>query len=181
MEMTNIIRINKEVTLTSNGTHTNGNCKPVLAIEVQKVFNSYTDVAEYFGTTVAVISNVLNGRQKAIRMYERDENGKRIRYIGKCHLVLACDAATAMDAVLDVGRKAIEELHKANKRIAEFEQKAAMWDALQAEQDTARKAEEERRQVIAKATEKRDKCYDNYIDAMEQYEQAERELAKLTK
>ena len=151
---TSTLRIRNEANLTSYGTHRHHACKPVIAVDIQKTFNSVLDAAEYFGVCPDSIINVLKGRQTALRMYERDENGNRIRFIGTCRLTYAAHAETAMDAVMKCGRKSQEELSKANARIAELERKAKMWDAYEAEQEKKHKEEEAHAMALDKANKK---------------------------
>lgn len=118
---TTTIRIRHEANLTSNGKHHHGCCKPVIAIDIQKTFNSVSDAAEYFGVNINSVILVLKGKQKAIRMYERDENGNRTRFIGTCRLSYAAHAETAIDELMNCGRKYKENLHKANENISNLQ------------------------------------------------------------
>lgn len=174
---TTTLRIRHEATLTSNGTHHHGCCKPIIAVDIPKTFNSLTDAAEYFGVSIQQISDVLNGRHKTIGLYERDENGNKIRLICRTRFTLAAHAETVMDTVMENSRKAKEELDKANARIAELEAKAAKWDAYEAHQKTITNAKEkiERRKAIERRKQ------EEYQLAIARRQEAENELAELTK
>ena len=130
MKTNNTVRISKDAYLTSNGNHFHGSCKPVIAIEINKVFNSELDAAEYFGVHRTQISAVLRGIQKTIGLYERDENGNRIRKICMCHLKFASDATSAMEMIMENGRKTNEELSKAKERLAVDSKKASAFDNI---------------------------------------------------
>lgn len=153
--MKTTITIQNKATINNTiGHHCNGNSKPIIAIDIHKTFTSCLDAAEYFGCGHAPIYKVLNGHQPYIRMYERDENGKRIRFLGTCRLSYAKQAEESVDALLENGRNMQNELDKANKKLAEQEAEMAEFRAWKAEQERARKAEENRQQAIAKAKEK---------------------------
>ena len=145
---------NKATINNSIGHRTNGNCKPIIAIDIHKTFNSQLDAAEYFKCDNRVISAALKRNNPSIRMYERDENGKRIRFLGTCRLSYAKQAEESVDALLDSGRNMQNELDKANKKLAEQEAEMAEFRAWKAEQERIRKAAEDREKAIAKAKEK---------------------------
>lgn len=130
MKTNNTVRISNDAYLTSNGNHFHGSCKPVIAIEINKVFNSELDAAEYFGVHHNQISAVLRGDRKTIGLWERDENGNRIRKICMCHLKFASDATSAMEMVMENGRKTNEELSKAKERLAADSKKANAYDNI---------------------------------------------------
>lgn len=181
MMSTTTLRIRNNATLTSNGTLHCHRCKPVIAIEISKTFNSVTDTAEYFGVSANTVCKVLKGKQKSLRMYDHDENGNRTRFVGTCRLTYAAHLETAMDAVMESGRKA-------NERIAELERKAALWDAYKAEQDAIIKAKEEYEKAVIKAKEKverrkaiEQRKQEEYQLAIARRQEAERELNELLK
>lgn len=179
------INISREANLTSNGTHEHWNCRPVIIPELHMVFNSRLDVVEKLGVARQTVIDTLKGRRNTCPIWENDENGNR-RKVGYCHLYEASDYESAMEMIMECGRKDSEELSKANARLDELERKAALWDAYQAEQEAARKAEEELQAAIAKAKVKRERrehirnnAYQKYLMAEERLAEAERELAEL--
>lgn len=181
------INISREANLISNGTHEHWNCRPVIIPELHEVFNSRLDVAERLGVSVHTVIDTLKGRRNTCPIWEKDENGNR-RKVGYCHLYEASDYESAMEMVMECGRKDSEELSRANARLAEMERKAALWDAYQAEQEAARKAEEEHQRAIVKAKAKLEhrericgNAYNAYLIAEKRRSEAERELAELTK
>lgn len=127
---TNTIRISRESYLTSNGTHTHSNCRPVIIPELQMVINSRLDVAEKLGVSYNTVINTLQGKRNTCPIWEKDENGNR-RKVGYCHLYEASDYESAMEMVMECGRKANDELSKANARLAETEKKASTCDSIQ--------------------------------------------------
>ena len=136
------------------GHHCNGNAKPIIAIDIHKTFNSGLDAAAYFGCDANYLYSALKKPNPSIRMYERDENGKRIRFLGTCRLSYAKQAEESVDALLETGRNMQDELDKANKKLAEQEAEMAEFRAWKAEKERIRKAEEARQNAIAKAKEK---------------------------
>ena len=130
MKTNNTVRISNDAYLTSNGNHFHACCKPVIAIEINKVFNSELDAAEYFGVHQNQISAVLRGVQKTLGLWERDENGNKIRKICMCHLKFASDATSAMEMVMECGRKTNEELSKAKEQLAVDSKKANAYDNI---------------------------------------------------
>lgn len=160
---TTTLRIRHEANLTSYGTHHNGNCKPIIAVELHRTFNSLTDAADFFGVEPQYIWQVLNGKLNTIGLWERDENGNRIRLICRCRLTYASHFESAVDKLMDCGRKATEQLNKANERIEslkkyneELNEELTEYRAWKAEQEAKRKAEEERIKAEAKAKEERE-------------------------
>lgn len=132
-------------------------CKVVWCTDNGNRWNSATECAKEMGVSITAIHNALNGKYNTCK-------GLHFSYA---------------ENVTETQSKMAQRINTMTSNLSELERKAALWDAYQREQETARKAEEKRQQAIAKATEKRDKRYNKYILAMEQYEQAERELAKL--
>lgn len=192
---TTTLRIRNEGNLTSNGTHHHKNCKPIIAIELHKTFNSITDTAEFFGVCISHISDVLNGRLKTIGLYERDENGNKIRLICRCRLTYAAHMESTVDKLMECGREATDKLNKANERIetlkkynAELNAELAEYRAWKAEQEVIRKAKEEHEIAITKAKEKverrkniEQRKQEEYQLAIARRQEAERELSELLK
>lgn len=148
--MSTITIQNKATINNCIGSHHNGNCKSIIAIDIHKTFNSGLDAATYFGCHAHQIYSALKKPTPSIRMYERDENGNRIRFIGTCRLAYAAHATESIDALMDHGRTVMNELDKANKKLAEQEAEMAEFRAWKAEQEAKRKAEEVRQQKLAK-------------------------------
>lgn len=153
--MKTTITIQNKATINNTiGHRTNGNCKPIIAIDVHETFNSGLDAANYFGCDSSVIYQALKRKHPRIRMYEHDENGNKTRFIGTCRLSYAKQAEESVDALLDSGRNMQNELDKANQKLAEQEAEMAEFRAWKAEQERIRKAAEDREKAIAKAKEK---------------------------
>lgn len=149
MMTNNTLRIRREATLTSNGTRHHGNCKPIICIELQRTFNSLTDAAEFFGTTNSRVWETLNGVTSTIGLWERDENGKRIRRLGFCHLEYANNIEAVADKLMTNGRMMRDDLNKANEEIEhlknynvllseELEKKSVECNAQLSEKDNLR-------------------------------------------
>lgn len=192
---TTTLHIRHEANLTSNGTHHHGNCKPIIAIDIHKTFNSVTDTAKYFGVCNEQISAVLSGKYKTIGLYERDENGNKIRLICRCRLTYAAHMESAIDNLMACGREATEKLNKANERIeslkqynADLNEELAEYRAWKAEQEAKRKAKEEHEKAIVDATNKVEYCkrleqhkQEEYQIAIARRQEAERKLEELMK
>ena len=149
MMTNNTLRIRHEANLTSYGTRSNGNCEPVVCIELQKTFNSLADTAEFFGVDYQRIWGVLNGKHQTIGLWERDENGKRIRRICYCHLEYARHIESVTDKLMTNGRMMRDDLNKANEEIEhlknyntllseELEKKSVECNAQLSERDNMR-------------------------------------------
>lgn len=177
MNNTTTLCIRNKATLTSHGTRHNGCCKPVIAVDLDMTFNSESDLAEYCGVTIHAVSGALNKKQKTIGVYELDENGKRIRRIGKTRVKFANEGEEILDTIMQNSRNAKAELSKANKRIEELERKAALWDEYEAKQEAKRKAIEkvERRKQIEQRKQ------EEYQLSIARRQEAEKELAELMK
>ena len=125
--MTSNINIRHEMNLAAYGTHRNGNCEPVVCIELQKTFSSIKDAAEFFSVHPNRIWGALNGFTETVGLWERDENGKKIRKICKCHFKYARDMEEAADALMAHGRQMMvdnavlkkenSDLQKANENL----------------------------------------------------------------
>lgn len=149
---TTTMRIRHEANLTSYGTHHNGNCKPIIAVDLHKTFNSLLDAAEFFGVDAQRIWSVLNvNPTHTIGLWERDENGNKIRRICKCRLTYASHMESTVDALMACGRESTEKLNKANERIAELETKNKELEAELAELRAWKMAREMRDEAMRKA------------------------------
>ena len=121
-------------------------------------------------------------------MYERDENGNKVRSLGYCRIVRATQAEESVDTLMDHGRAQRDELDKANKKLAEYEAEMAEFRAWKAERERIRKAEEEHQNAIAKAKEKvarRERMAKRkeaeHLHALNRLADAQRELDELLK
>ena len=132
--MTNII-INEKATISAKGKIRNRNAKPIICLETGEVFTSMADAAEKLGVTPANVSGHITGRYKVCK--------------GR-HFCLLSEANNHLDQMTANIRYMYE-------RNAELERKAAAYDALMAEQEAKRKAEEEHQAAIEKATAKLEK------------------------
>ena len=142
-----------------------------LTEEKPRLYPGAVDFSKEKGIPLSSVYAALNGMTRTChgRVISYDENvadtqSKMVEQIGTLRNKLSAREKKDADA---------------EKKIDELKKKAALWDAYQAEQEAARKAEEKHQQAIAKATEKRDRLYNKYILAMELYEEAERELSAL--
>lgn len=123
------IIINEKATIKANGNLYSGHCKPIICIETGDVYTSVTDAAEAFGTCVSNMCACLTGKTCTVR-------GKHFCYVSK--------ANESLDAI-------VARLRETSK----MEEKAKMWDAMIAEQEAARKAEEKRLEEARKEEERR--------------------------
>lgn len=123
------IIISEKATISANGNLSTGNCKPVICIDTGDVYTSVTDAAEAIGSSASNMCVHLAGKTRTIK-------GKRFCYLSK--------ANESLDSIVTRLRKA-----------SEMEAKAKMWDALMAEQEAVRKAEEKRIEEERKAEERR--------------------------
>ena len=139
---TTTLRLRHEANITSYGTHHNGNCKPIIAVDLHKMFNSVTDAAEFFGVDPQRISNVLNDEgNHRIGLWERDENGNRIRRICMVRLTYAAHYESSMNAMMECGRESTLKLLKANQRIEFLEAENAQLRKEMAERQAQHDAE----------------------------------------
>jgi myosin heavy subunit len=192
----NTVCVRDEMTITSYGNHTNGNCKKILAVELQKVFNSLTDAADFFGVDVQRIWNILNGYSNhRIGYWERDENGNKIRRICMVRLTYLAHFESSVDALMECGRESTEKLNKANETIGklqneneelrnELHQANAVIYGLRNENEELRKeneriAELERKAALWDAYEKHQEAKRKAIEDIENYKRLEQEAIAL--
>ena len=129
-----------------NRIPTNGNRKSVRDITNNIRYGSFTEAAMAKGVAIASVSYAVN-------------KGKMCK---GCRLVLESELYKNSDLLCEEIAKANAREAKANERakaklakMHELEAKAAAYDRLMAEQEAARKAEEERLETERKAEEKR--------------------------
>lgn len=107
------INIQKCSNVTVVGHHNHKNCKPVYCIDTGEMYASAIDAAAANGVTHPSMSNALTGKNKTC-------NGKRFCYISKI-------------------MEHLEEITEANRIRAE---KVAAYDAIIAEQNAKKEAQE---------------------------------------
>ena len=166
------ININNRSTINANGELCSAHCKPIICIDTGNVYTSVTDAADAVDCSLSNMINHLKGKLKTCK---------------GMHFCYLADATENLDAIVTRLRN-----------MRELEAKAAAWDALQAEQEAARKAEEKRLADIAKAEAKRqaeiakaeakvancndavNRYYQKYLEAMDMLTEAEDALRELT-
>jgi chromosome segregation ATPase len=174
------LNIHKETNINAEGTHNSGTNKPVICITTGKKFASITDAAEYYGTTIYSISNVVREKQKTAA-------GKRFCYLHKAteNLEELTSQIAKLNADAEDARK-WREYQAEQERIrreeeerikAEQERIAAIERARQQREERRRKAEEkmERRQRII------ERLSAELQRAMERYDEAANEYAEMCK
>lgn len=190
------MNIRQELTLTSHGTHFNGNCKKILAVELHKVFNSLMDAAEFFGVDCQRIWSVLNVEENhRIGLWERDENGNKTRKICMVRLTYLAHWEGSMDALMKCGRESTEKLNKANEIISQLQnenealrkklnQANAVIYGLRNENEELRKANEkiaelERKAALWDAYEEHQEAKRKAMEDIENYKRIEQEAIAL--
>lgn len=123
------LTMSKAIEIEAEGKLSGGNCKMVYCITAHKFFTSMTDAARWLGVSIQDLCHHLKGKTKTIR-------GHRFCYVS--------EIMAHMNEIAAQGKCDTEE-----------KEKAAKWDALMAEQEAARKAEEKRIEEERKAEEKR--------------------------
>lgn len=156
--------IHNKATIEAIGHRTHKNCKSVTVRELNRSFDSVTELAEHLGVRPNTISSVLGNKSKTVHGY---------------HVYLTKEVNEHMEEQQAYNRNAISKL-------PELERKAALWDAYEAEQNAIRKANEMREQAIAKArakVERRTRIVNNADEklqlAVRRLMEAESELAEL--
>jgi predicted RNA-binding protein with EMAP domain len=137
------IKIHGKAIINGHGEHTYANAKPVICIETGEVFTSVLDASDYAGVANPSMVSHLKGRSRSC-------NGKHY-----CYLSSATESLNSIVTRL--------------REVSVMEAKAKMWDALMAEQEAERKAEERRLANIAKLEAKEASLNDKY---MKRYEEA---------
>ena len=123
------IIINEKATIEAKGDFSSGHCKPIICIDTGEVYTSVTDAAEAVGTALSNMCVHLSGKTRSVK-------GKRFCYLSKVN--------GSLDAIVTRLRET-----------SEMEAKAKMWDAMMAEQEAIRKAEQKRIDDERKAEERR--------------------------
>lgn len=136
------INIKRAVNVTATGRHIHGACKPVYCITDGTIYASVTDVAEKIGAHITEVSKMVRGKQKTLR-------GKKY-----------CFLANVMDHIGEI-----------SENIQTLNEKAAIYDAMIAEQNAKKEAAEN----LAKHKAKRDKL----LAELEKEEQLVKEAEEL--
>ena len=161
---TNTIIIHNKATMKATGIHTKCNNKPVICIDNGNRYASVTDAAKAAGVHPVTMSCHLHG--KTSRCAD-------LRWSFMAHVT------ENADAILD-------ELSKANAKLAAQESEMAEYRAWKLEQEKIRKAKEIHQQLIAKANARIERYLRAEQVARERYElmmskrvEAEEKLAAL--
>jgi hypothetical protein len=120
------INIRRATNVTAVGHHINGNCKPVFCITDGAVYASVTDAAEKTGSTVGTMSAAVTGKIKTCK-------GKRYCFIAGV----------------------MEHLDEISKNIKVRNEKISAYDAMIAEQNAKKEAQENLAKHKAKCEELR--------------------------
>lgn len=125
------IKIHDKAYVQGLGHRVNRNCKAVGVRELNRVFDSVQEAAEYLGAHPVNVSLAANGKQKTTRGY---------------HVYFVKEVTEHFDEVLEFNRN---ESEKKNKQLAEMEmenaelrKEAALWRAHLAKEEAKRKARE---------------------------------------
>lgn len=146
--MTNIT-IQHSSEINANGQKRNGNATPVICITTGEIFTSVTDAATHFSVTEANISHILNGRQKT------------------CKGMRFCRIADIT-----------EYLNEISANMRERETKVQAYDAIIAEQNAQRAAEEARQKAIEEHQAKVAKANEKLVRRREIVARIEEELRR---
>ncbi len=136
--------ITTDSTIEAKGKLTNGNCERTVCLDNGDVFRSIIDTAD-----------ILNLNRSYLWMHLQ---GKR-SHCKKMHFAYLKQVKANPDILI----KRIQEMAK---EIAILKEKADKWDAMIAEQEAARKAEEKRAEDLAKAEEKHQRQQEMYERAV---------------
>ena len=129
-----ILNLNNGATIAAEGKKSNRKCKPILCIERGKVYTSLYDAATDNGLHPQYLSKLL---------VHNDGYFKR----KNLHFKYLTDRDDGLDAMTT-------HLQKLSENYDELLAKANAWDALMAEQEAVRIAEEKRLHAIAKLEER---------------------------
>ena len=123
------VNIQHEANINAKGIHTHKNNKSVICLETGEVWVSVLDTAKEIGCHPSNLILHLQGKQRHCK-------GKHYCYLSRVN--------ESLDAIVTRLRET-----------SVMEEKAKAYDAMMAEQEAIRKAEEERLEAIRKAEEKR--------------------------
>lgn len=154
------INIQHEANIDAQGNLNSKHCKPVVCLETGDVYSSATDAAEAIGVTLSSMSCHLTGKTRSVK-------GKHFCYLSR--------VSESLNAIVTRLRET-----------AAIEEDARKWQALQAEKEAARKAEEKRlaeirkaEEKVARLTNKRDEYNAKWVEATNALHEAEVELEAL--
>ena len=158
MEKTIIVNIQNEANVNAGGEHAHGRSIPVVCIDTGDVFISIIDAAENADTNKAYMANRLRNDEVCTI------KGKRYCYLSRL--------MESSDMILSQLREKSNEAEDARK-----------WREYQAEQEAKRKAEQKRKDDLAKAeahVERRKAIYERLVAetnrAYDLFIQAEKDL-----
>lgn len=183
--------IRSRIAVSTEGTHMHGGCKPIICVELHRAFNSLTDTAKFFGVSVPTIWYALNGTCNTVGLWELDENGNKVRRIGKYHIMYATDGEV-VELLLAHGRGTVDALDaekarnaELSKQIAELKTKDTHYAWLEMEMAIVKSnnAELQRLAAIGKAylerEERKRKANERIIALKAELASAETELSEL--
>lgn len=145
----------------TNHIPTNGNCKRVRDITINKTYGSFTEAALVNGVSLQAISQAVNKKSLC--------NGHRFvleSELYKSHDLLCEESAKANAREA----KAHERASRAEAKVAEMEAELSEYRQWKAEQEAARKAEEKKQEKISKLEKKLaiyDRMFDQCVKRME--------------
>lgn len=134
------LTITTESEISAKGKLSSGHCKPIVCTDNGDTYSSMLDAAEMLGLCYPDLCKHLKGKSKHIR-------GMHFKYLEE----IKGNPSIMISRV---------------QQMAELEEKAAKWDALMAEQEAARKAEEKRIAELEKARAKKLRQQEMYERAM---------------
>lgn len=143
------ITINNKTEIKAEGTRTHKGCKPVFCITTGEVFASVLDAAEKAGVTPGTMSYAITHSSQGTTC-----KGNRYCFISE---VMA-------------------HLEEISQFINAREEKVAAYDALKAEENAAREAEEKYQHDLKVAEGRYSRCQELCAKAREKYESAEAKL-----
>ena len=132
-----ILHLNNGATISAEGKKSNRKCKPILCIERGKVYTSIYDAATDNGVNPQYLSKLLINNDG----YLKRKN---------LHFKYLTDRDDGLDAMTS-------HMQKLSENYEELIAKAKAWDALMAEKEAERKAEEKRQNAIAHTKERIEK------------------------
>ena len=141
------IIINEKAEINAVGEKNSKACKQVVCLDDRRVFTSVFDAAKAYGVTPSCISTCCNGKNKTSK-------GRRFCFLK--------DIALYLDEMFaDYNIKA---------------EKAAAYDALKAEENAAREAEEQYHRDLEAAESRYSRCQELYNKAKEKFASTETKL-----
>ena len=161
--MANYININKTARIEAQGTHTNGNTKGVVCITNPAFFTSITDAAETAEVHISVMSNHVREVSKTC----------------KGNVYMKINDPRVVPALAETAAKANARADKAEAEKRAMEAEMAEFRKWKAEQEAARKAEEERQKQEAKLNDKLAKLEAERERRLARLERCDNEIARV--